>query len=176
MVHTGMVVSAKRTRSIRLPDKNLRRRVSWLSPSRMMPPPATPAKRQRPSGAAPDRRRGRDDLRRGYLLHGGSSCPRGLGWRLSRSQRERTRREDRLPNFHENQDNLRAVLLALKQRRFERAVRPASGERSGADPGATRDVRTPHRLRQARRWRTRSVRDGSHPSVPRLRSALISSV
>ena len=37
-----------------------------------------------------DRRRGRDDLRRGYLLHGGSSCPRGLGWRLSRSQHERT--------------------------------------------------------------------------------------
>ena len=25
------------------------------------------------------RRQGRDDLRRGYLLHGGSSCPRGLG-------------------------------------------------------------------------------------------------
>ncbi|MGA2455834.1 MAG: hypothetical protein ABSG93_20220, partial [Solirubrobacteraceae bacterium] len=40
------------------------------------------------------------------LLHGGSSCPRGLGWRLSRSQRERTRREDRHSKFYENPDNL----------------------------------------------------------------------
>ena len=47
----------------------------------------------------------RDDLRRGYLLHGGSSCPRGLGWRLSRSHRERTRREDRRSKFYEISDN-----------------------------------------------------------------------
>lgn len=68
------------------------------------------------------------------------------------------------------------ALLALKRRLFKRAVRPASGERSGADPGATRDVRAPCRLRQARRWRTRSVRDGSHPSVPRIRFAVCGSV
>ena len=49
---------------------------------------------------------GRDDLRRGYLLHGGSSCPLGLGWRLSRSQRERTGREDRRSKFYEISDNL----------------------------------------------------------------------
>jgi hypothetical protein len=61
------------------------------------------------------------------------------------------------------------ALLALKRRPFKRAVRPASGERSGADPGATRDVRSPCRLRQARRRRTGSVRDGSHPSVPQIR-------
>ena len=48
----------------------------------------------------------RHDLRRGYLLHGGSSCPRGLGWRLSRSQHERTRREDRHSKFYEVTDNL----------------------------------------------------------------------
>jgi hypothetical protein len=36
-----------------------------------------------------------------------SSCPRGLGWRLSRSQRERTRREDRHLNFYGLRDNLR---------------------------------------------------------------------
>jgi len=46
------------------------------------------------------------DRRRGYLAHGGSSCPRGLGWRLSRSQRERTRREDRRSKFYEIPDNL----------------------------------------------------------------------
>src|SRR5215203_6641862 len=54
------------------------------------------------------RLQGRDDLRRGYLPHGGSSCPRGLGWRLSRSQRERTRREDRRSKFYEISDNLPA--------------------------------------------------------------------
>src|SRR5439155_373353 len=59
-----------------------------------------------------DRLRGRDDLRRGYLLHGGSSCPRGLGWRLSRSQRERTRREDRRSKFYEISDNLHAAHLS----------------------------------------------------------------
>jgi uncharacterized protein with GYD domain len=53
-----------------------------------------------------DRLHRRDDLRRGYLLHGGSSCPRGLGWRLSRSQHERTRREDRRSKFYELPDNL----------------------------------------------------------------------
>src|SRR4051794_23684613 len=47
-----------------------------------------------------DRLHGRDDLRRGWLLHGGSSCPRGLGWRLSRWQHERTRREDRRSKFY----------------------------------------------------------------------------
>ena len=52
------------------------------------------------------RLQGRDDLGGGYLLHGGSSCPRGLGWRLSRSQRERTRREDRRSKFYEISDNL----------------------------------------------------------------------
>jgi hypothetical protein len=49
---------------------------------------------------------GRDDPRRGYLLHGGSSCPRGLGWHLSRSQRERTRREGPPSKFYEISDNL----------------------------------------------------------------------
>src|SRR6059036_1175569 len=64
--------------------------------------------------------RGRHDLRRGYLLHGGSSCPRGLGWRLSRSQRERTRREDRRSKFYEISDNLRpadGATRCLGQRR-----------------------------------------------------------
>src|SRR4051794_15628995 len=35
-----------------------------------------------------------------------SSCPRGLGWRLSRSQRERTRRGGRHLNFYGLRDNL----------------------------------------------------------------------
>src|SRR4051812_33701606 len=55
---------------------------------------------------SPTTPQGRNDLGRGYLLHGGSSCPRGLGWRLSRSQRERTRREDRRSKFYEISDNL----------------------------------------------------------------------
>jgi hypothetical protein len=46
------------------------------------------------------------DPRRGYLLHGGSSCPRGLGLRPARSQPERTRREDRRSKFYEISDNL----------------------------------------------------------------------
>src|SRR4051794_11232258 len=52
------------------------------------------------------RLQGRDDLRREYLPHGGSCCPRGLGWRLSRSQHERTRREDGSSKFYEISDNL----------------------------------------------------------------------
>ena len=59
-------------------------------------------RRQRTLG----RLQGPDDLRRGYLLHGGCSRPRGLGWRLSRSQRERTRREDRRSKFYDVTDNL----------------------------------------------------------------------
>jgi len=49
---------------------------------------------------------GRDDLRAGYLLHGGSSCPLGLLWHPERSQPERTRREDRHSKFYEISDNL----------------------------------------------------------------------
>ena len=53
------------------------------------------------------RLRGRDDLRAGYLLHGGSSCPLGPGFdRPERSQPERTRREDRHSKFYEISDNL----------------------------------------------------------------------
>ncbi len=54
-----------------------------------------------------DRLRDGHDLRGRYLAHGGSSCPRGLGWRLSRSHRERTRREDRRSKFYEISGNLR---------------------------------------------------------------------
>ena len=35
-----------------------------------------------------------------------ATCPLGLGWRLSRSQRERTGREDRRSKFYEIPDNL----------------------------------------------------------------------
>ena len=45
------------------------------------------------------------DLRCGYGLHGGSSCP-GLGSRPERSQPERTGREDRRSKFYETSDNL----------------------------------------------------------------------
>jgi hypothetical protein len=48
----------------------------------------------------------RDDLRCGYVLHGGSSCPLGLGSRPERSHRERTGREDRRSKFYETSDNL----------------------------------------------------------------------
>src|SRR5439155_1660335 len=50
---------------------------------------------------------GRDDLGGGYLLHGGSSCPLGLGLRPERSTVERTGREDRRSKFYESPDNLR---------------------------------------------------------------------
>jgi hypothetical protein len=52
------------------------------------------------------RLQGRNDLGGRYLLHGGSSCPHGLGLRPARSQRERTRREDRHSKFYEISDNL----------------------------------------------------------------------
>ena len=52
------------------------------------------------------RPQGRDDLGGEYLLHGGPSCPRGLGLRPARSQPERTRREDRRSKFYEISDNL----------------------------------------------------------------------
>ena len=57
------------------------------------------------------RLQGRDDLGGEYLLHGGSSCPRGFGLRPARSQRERTRREDRRSKFYEISDNLLDVSL-----------------------------------------------------------------
>jgi Transposase DDE domain group 1 len=69
---------------------------------------------------------GRDDLRRGYLLHGGSSCPRGLGWRLSRSQAERTRREDR------RQSSTRSRTTS----------RPSTGRAVHQSPGTRRAVLT----------------------------------
>src|SRR5437016_10799627 len=52
------------------------------------------------------RLQGRDDLGGGYLLHGGSSCPLGLGLRPERSTVERTGREDRRSKFYEGPDNL----------------------------------------------------------------------
>ena len=52
---------------------------------------------------------GRDDLGGGYLLHGGSSCPLGLGLRPERSTAERTGREDRRSKFYEVADNLSSV-------------------------------------------------------------------
>ena len=68
------------------------------------------------------RLRGRDDLRAGYLLHGGSSCPLGLGFsRPERSQPERTGQEDRHSNFYENSDNL--ALAAVTVGLFVRLVR-----------------------------------------------------
>src|SRR3954470_20070080 len=92
--------------------------------------PNTDAEREQPLPRCPDelaerlldprrqrtlaRLQDRDDLRRGYLLHGGSSCPRGLGWRLSRSQRERTRREDRRAKFYDVADHLPGVARAPK--------------------------------------------------------------
>jgi len=80
--------------------------------------PDADAQRQQPVLRGPDQlaqrllhRRRQRQLPTGVLLllygaHGGSSCPRGLGWRLSRSQRERTRREDRHFKFYEPRDNL----------------------------------------------------------------------
>ena len=65
---------------------------------------------------------GRDDLRRGYLPHGGPSCPRGLGWRLSRSQRERTRREDRRSKFYEISDNLESAAMGPRCKSPKRLV------------------------------------------------------
>src|SRR5215210_430174 len=55
----------------------------------------------------------RDDLAGRYLLHGGSSCPLGLGLRPERSQPERTRQEDRRSKFYEISDNLLIALIYL---------------------------------------------------------------
>jgi hypothetical protein len=73
------------------------------------------------------------DRRRGYLAHGGSSCPRGLGWRLSRSQRERTRREDRRSKFYEIPDNLRQAGVIVNVNPIPKAV---SGEPLGNSKAA----------------------------------------
>src|SRR5437867_819922 len=62
------------------------------------------------------RLQGRDDLGGGYLLHGGSSCPLGLGLRPERSTVERTGREDRRSKFYESPDNLSGYAFRMSPR------------------------------------------------------------
>src|SRR4051812_27839775 len=71
-----------------------------------------------------------------------SSCPRGLGWRLSRSQRERTRRGDRHLNFYGLRDNLSRGPSDSKRCAEASGPRRTSGGRQndGAGRGGRRDT------------------------------------
>src|SRR5215211_677581 len=143
------------------------------------------------------RLQGRDDLGRSYLLHGGSSCPRGLGLRPSRSQPERTRREDRHSKFYEISDNLAPAAEPVRPARREqvrparlliaeallelhdrqREVRPGHAVKLRPPPDGTNRVRT--RPVTARRWawygpirQDLAQRMAQRPAPPRHREAL----
>ena len=62
----------------------------------------------------------RDDLRSGYLLHGGSSCPRGLGLVAPNAPNRSGRGgRDRRSKFYELSDNLLVVTVPVAAQRRE---------------------------------------------------------